>query len=133
MKAAPAAIRAWQPYDGNAWLDDVGDALDSVPPAEDRVDELAQRLRGYLTQLVNYAVNSGTEAQDSRTMDPVARARALRAEKPPGDYHQGVVHLRRLGRAVNELHDLLVEQHVIKGPDSLNEPPQPASLFQSTP
>ncbi|MEU9774831.1 DUF6415 family natural product biosynthesis protein [Streptomyces sp. NPDC047968] len=130
---ALAAIRAWQPYDGDAWLDDVGDVLDSVPPAEDRVGELVQRLRGYLMQLVSYAVNSGAEKKDERATALIARARALREEELPGDYPKALIHLRRMGWAVNELHDLLVEHGAVKGPDSLNEQPQPAPPLQSTP
>lgn len=68
VEAALAAIRARQPYDGDAWLDHVGDVLDSVPQAEDRMDKLAQRLRGYLLQLVGYPANSGAEAKDQRAV-----------------------------------------------------------------
>jgi hypothetical protein len=68
VEAALAAIRTWQPYDGHAWLDDVGNVLGSVPQAESRMDELAQRLRGCLMQLVGYTVNSGVEAKDQRAV-----------------------------------------------------------------
>ncbi|WHM35163.1 DUF6415 family natural product biosynthesis protein [Streptomyces sp. BPPL-273] len=107
----------------------MADALDSVPPAEDLMDALAQRLRGYLTQLVSYAVNSETELRDERATRLIVRAREVREEEPPGDYPRSVDHLRRMGWAVNELHDLLVELHAVKGPDSLKEdwwptPPQ---------
>jgi len=45
VEAALAAIRTWQPYDGHAWLDDVGNVLGSVPQAESRMDELAHAVR----------------------------------------------------------------------------------------
>ncbi len=116
-----AALRAWHPYDGDTWLDDVADALDSVPPSEGIVDELAQRLRGYLIQLVGYAVNSEMEKRNERATRLITRAREVREEELPGDYLTSVAHLRRMGWAVNELHDLLVELHAVKGPDSLKE------------
>jgi hypothetical protein len=50
-----------------------------------------------------------------------------------GDYPKAVAHLRRMGWAVNELHDLLVEHGAVKGPDSLNEQPRLAPPPQSTP
>ncbi|WP_309049307.1 DUF6415 family natural product biosynthesis protein [Streptomyces sp.] len=121
VEAALAAVRAWRPYDGDAWLDDVADALDTVPPPEDLVDELAQRLRGYLMQLVSYAVTSEVEKQDGRATRLIARAREVREEELPGDYLKSVLHLRRMGWAVNELHDLLTELEAVKGPDSLKE------------
>ncbi|WP_240798759.1 DUF6415 family natural product biosynthesis protein [Streptomyces sp. H23] len=121
VEAALAAVRAWAPYDGDAWLDDVADALDTVPPPEDVVDELAQRLRGYLMQLVSYAVTSEAEKQDGRATRLITRAREMREEELPGDYLKSVVHLRRMGWAVNELHDLLTELEAVKGPDSLKE------------
>ncbi|MER7057099.1 DUF6415 family natural product biosynthesis protein [Streptomyces sp. NPDC000351] len=121
VETALAALRAWHPYDGDAWLDDVADAFDSVPPPEDHVDELAQRLRGYLMQLVGYAVNSEVEKRDGRATRLITRACEVREEELPGDYLKSVAHLRRLGWAVNELHDLLAELHAVKGPDSLKE------------
>ncbi|MEW2001119.1 DUF6415 family natural product biosynthesis protein [Streptomyces coelicoflavus] len=121
VEAALAAVRAWRPYDGDTWLDDVADVLDAVPPAEDLVDELAQRLRGYLMQLVGYALTSEVEKQDERATWLIARAREVREEELPGDYRKSVVHLRRMGWAVNELHDLLAELEAVKGPESLQE------------
>ncbi|MFH9439205.1 DUF6415 family natural product biosynthesis protein [Streptomyces rochei] len=121
VEAALTAVRAWRPYDGDAWLDDVADALDTVPPPEDLVDELAQRLRAYLMQLVRYAATSEVEKRDGRATRLIARAREVREEELPGDYLKSVLHLRRMGWAVNELHDLLTELDAVKGPDSLKE------------
>ncbi|MGA5411592.1 DUF6415 family natural product biosynthesis protein [Streptomyces lavendulocolor] len=121
VETALAKIRAWTPYDGDAWLDDVADVLDSVPPGEDRVDELALRLRGYLMQLVGFAVNSGADRKDDRAFPLIARARQVREEEIPGDYPKALVHLRKMGWAVNELHDLLFELGAVSGPDSLHE------------
>ncbi|WP_411092823.1 DUF6415 family natural product biosynthesis protein [Streptomyces sp. 049-1] len=121
VETALAALRAWHVYNGDAWLDDVADVFDRVPPPEDLVDKLAQRLRGYLMQLVSYALNSEVEKQDGRATRLIARAREVREEELPGDYLKSVVHLRRMGWAVNELHDLLTELEAVKGPDSLKE------------
>ncbi|WP_173263154.1 DUF6415 family natural product biosynthesis protein [Streptomyces pacificus] len=75
---ALAKIRQWGPYDGDAWLDDVADALDSVPPAEEEIEELGQRLRGHLMQLVSIALNGEAERRDERASSRIHRARAVR-------------------------------------------------------
>ncbi|MFF1600802.1 DUF6415 family natural product biosynthesis protein [Streptomyces mirabilis] len=121
VEAALAKIRAWSPYDGDAWLDDVADALDFVPVPEELVDELGQRLRGYLMQLVAIAAGDETERRDARAALCITRARDIREAEMPGDYRQAVGHLRRMGWAVNELLDLLVELGCVKSPDSLSE------------
>jgi hypothetical protein len=86
VEMALAAIRAWHPYDGDAWLDDMGDALDAVPPAEDRVDELAQRLRCYLMQLVSTAEprrRTSVPRRSSRGPETCARRRCLATIRRP--------------------------------------------------
>lgn len=45
-------VRSWQPFDGGAFLEDVGDDL---MPHEEDVEDLAQRLRGHLMQLARDA------------------------------------------------------------------------------
>ncbi|NEC71266.1 hypothetical protein G3I25_06645 [Streptomyces rochei] len=114
------ALRAWSPYDGDTWLDDVADALDPVPRTGERADELAERLRGYLRQLISYAASSEAK-RDERVTPLLVRAREVHGEEPADDYWRAVGQLRRLGWAVNELHDALVELHAVKGPDSLRE------------
>jgi hypothetical protein len=115
------ALRAWNPYDGDTWLDDVADALDPVPPGRERADELAERLRGYLRQLISYAASSEAEKRDERIAPLLVRAREVRGEEPSDDHWGAVGQLRRVGWAVNELHEVLVELHAVKGPDSLGE------------
>ncbi|MGQ4427025.1 DUF6415 family natural product biosynthesis protein, partial [Streptomyces violaceoruber] len=66
-------------------------------------------------------VASEAEKQDGRATRLITRAREVREEELPGDYLKSVVHLRRMGWAVNELHDLLTELEAVKGPDSLKE------------
>jgi hypothetical protein len=118
---ALAKIRAWNPYDGDAWLDDVADALDPVASPEDKVHELGERLRGHLMQLVAIAVRYEAEKRDERAASLIQRAREVREEEMPGDYWPAVAHLRRMGWAVNELLDLLVKFGITKTPDSLSD------------
>ncbi|MFG3361282.1 DUF6415 family natural product biosynthesis protein [Streptomyces griseofuscus] len=119
IEATLAKVRAWSPYDGDAMLDDVADALDPVPTPEDNVEELRQRLRGHLMQLLGITANYG--AGDREQPDPrIKQASSMCEEEMQGDYRQGLAHLRRMGWAVNELLDLLVEREIVKKPDSLN-------------
>ncbi|MGW3149776.1 DUF6415 family natural product biosynthesis protein [Streptomyces sp. NPDC001177] len=117
---ALAKIRAWNPYDGDAMLDDVADALDTVPTPEDNVEELGQRLRGHLMQLMGITNNYGAEEQN-QPEPRIKQARHMCEEEMPGDYRQALGHLRQMGWAVNELLDLLVERRIVKTPDSLND------------
>lgn len=96
------AVRAWTPFDGGALLDDVGAVLDDVIPAEDQVEELAERLRGHLMRLVNIAL-AGEAGEDDQAAELIARAREVRSEEVPGDHWRAVGHLRRMAWAVNEL------------------------------
>ncbi|WP_063766946.1 DUF6415 family natural product biosynthesis protein [Streptomyces sp. NRRL S-813] len=100
-------IRRWEPFDGDALLEDVGAVLDDCIPAE-HVDELAQRLRGHLMRLVDIAVATGAERGDTATAGLVERARAVRCEAVPGDRWKAVGYLRRMGWTVQELHERLV-------------------------
>ncbi|MGV9349445.1 DUF6415 family natural product biosynthesis protein [Streptomyces spiralis] len=103
-----ARIRRWQPFDGDALLEDVGAVLDECIPAEQHVDELAQRLRGHLVRLVDVAVATGAERRDTATAGLVERARTVRCEAVPCDRWKAVGYLRRLGWTVQELHERLV-------------------------
>lgn len=109
-----ARIRTWTPLDGEALLDDVASVLDDVPPSEDETEEIAERLRGHLMQLVHIAIANGIEEKSTYGADLVQRARTLRAEEVPGDHRQGVLHLRKLGWVTNELLDQLVALNFIK-------------------
>jgi hypothetical protein len=44
MATVLAKPQAWKPFDGGALLDDVAVVLDDLIPAEEQVEELAQRL-----------------------------------------------------------------------------------------
>ncbi|MFD8391083.1 DUF6415 family natural product biosynthesis protein [Streptomyces sp. NPDC059680] len=123
LRAALTAVRTWKPYDGDALLDDAGDVLDTVAPSEERVEELGQRLRGDLMQLVGIATTFEAEKQDPRAVQRIGSARRSIQAEMPGDYGRAVSHLRRMGWAVQELLELLVEIGCVKAPDSLSEVP----------
>ncbi|MDX3057753.1 DUF6415 family natural product biosynthesis protein [Streptomyces sp. NE06-03E] len=101
-------MRAWEPFDADALLDDVGAALDDVPPAEDQRREFAERLRGHLAQLVDIAISGDADRKDTATFTLIENARAIRSEVIPMDPRRAVVHLRRMAWAVNELLERLL-------------------------
>jgi hypothetical protein len=107
-------IRAWTPLDGPALLDDVALVLDEGPPAEEQAEEIAERLRGYLMQLVNIALAGGADRGSAYAGVLIQRARALRVEEMPGDSRRAVLHLRQLGWVTGELLDQLVVLHYVK-------------------
>jgi hypothetical protein len=107
-------VRAWQPFDRGALLDDVAEVLDDLIPDEDDVEELGQRLCGHLMQLAHVAVAANAEEHDERIAPLVERSRVLRSEDMPGDHWQAVGHLRRMGWVVNELLERLVETKCLK-------------------
>ncbi|MFI8194783.1 DUF6415 family natural product biosynthesis protein [Streptomyces sp. NPDC085946] len=106
-------LRDWQPFDGGALLDDVAAALDDVPPAKEDTEELAERLRGHLMQLVNIAV-AGEAEQDTAAAQLIEQARMLRADDVPGDHRKAVGHLRRMGWTASELLEQLVAMKHLK-------------------
>jgi septation ring formation regulator EzrA len=106
-------FHAWQAYDGNALLDDVADALDDVMPADEHIGELTQRLRGHLMRLVNIAL-AAEAGEDAATASLIERARLVGAEELPGDPWKVVGYLRRMGWAVNELMERLVETRCLR-------------------
>ncbi|MFJ4010873.1 DUF6415 family natural product biosynthesis protein [Streptomyces sp. NPDC090026] len=107
-------VRAWTPFNPEALLDDVAEALDEVAPDEQDVDDLVQRLRGNLMQLVDIAVatEAGQKDQDAHRL--IHQARTIRSEEMPGDHRQAIGHLRRMGWTANELLERLVALHCLK-------------------
>ncbi|MEV6056724.1 DUF6415 family natural product biosynthesis protein [Streptomyces sp. NPDC052107] len=120
LRATLTAVRAWNPYDGDALLDDVGDVLGTVAPPEERVEELDRQLCGDLMQLVGIATTFEAEKQDPRATQHICSARQSIAAEMPGDYAKAVSHLQRMGWAVQELLEVLVEIGCVKAPDSLS-------------
>ncbi|MEU1629342.1 DUF6415 family natural product biosynthesis protein [Streptomyces sp. NPDC020096] len=111
-----ARFRAWDPFDGEAVLDDVADALDALGPAEEDVEELGERLRGHLMSLVNIAVAAKADQADERAALLIEQARTVRSQEMPGDHRRAVGHLRRMGWTVSELLERLVETQCVKDP-----------------
>ncbi len=109
-----AAVRRWTPFDGLALLDDVGAVLDDVIPREDDVEEIAERLRSHLMQLVDIALAAEADQRDEQADQLIQRARTVRAEDVPGDHKQAVGHLRRMAWTVNELLERLAAIKCIK-------------------
>ncbi|WP_406190946.1 DUF6415 family natural product biosynthesis protein [Streptomyces sp. NBC_01017] len=107
-------VRRWQVFDGEALLDDLATVLDDVGPAEQQVDELAERLRGHLVRLVTIAVAAEEEQRDAATARLIEQARTLPSEEVPGDHCRAVGHLRRMGWITNGLLERLVATKCLK-------------------
>lgn len=71
----------------------LGDHADPTPP---EVDDLTQRLRGALMQLVDRVLEQADDRLELPAQDLIDRARTLRQEKLPAEYVKARVHLRRL-------------------------------------
>lgn len=102
-------MRGWEPFDADALLDDVGTALDDVPPTEGYREELAQRFRGHLMQLVDIAVGGEADVKDATALALIEYARSIRSKDLPGDPQRAVGHVRRMAWTVNELLERLLE------------------------
>ncbi|MFI6495650.1 DUF6415 family natural product biosynthesis protein [Streptomyces sp. NPDC050564] len=107
LETVLAKVRGWEPFDGEALLDDVGAVLDDIAPAQEDVDDNAQRLRGHLMQLVAIAVAAEADQKDPEAGQLIQKARQVRAEDMPGDHLKAVGHLRRLAWFANELYERL--------------------------
>ncbi|WP_454605431.1 DUF6415 family natural product biosynthesis protein [Streptomyces tendae] len=104
-------LRQWQPFDGSAFLDDVEILLEGVP-AEEQVEDFAERLRGYSMFLVDIALAHGT--QDPATSRLIAQAHVVRCEEVPGGFWRAVGLLRRMALALDALHEHLVATRCMK-------------------
>jgi hypothetical protein len=109
-----AKIKGWQPFDGDAVLDDVGAVLDDVIPPETDVAELARRLRRHLVWLIDVAIAAEACQKDEHALRLVQHARAVRSEAVPADFWPAVGHLRRVAWSVNELLERLGAIRCIK-------------------
>ncbi|WP_330310426.1 MULTISPECIES: DUF6415 family natural product biosynthesis protein [unclassified Streptomyces] len=90
--------------------------LDDVVPPEERLEELGQRLRRHLMQLVGIAVAAEADQEDGQAEQLIRRARQVRSEDMPSDHGQAVGHLRRMAWSVNELLERLVAIQCLKEP-----------------
>ncbi|MGW4439150.1 DUF6415 family natural product biosynthesis protein [Streptomyces sp. NPDC004596] len=98
-------LQQWQPFAGDAFLDDVTAILEDSP-AEELVEYLVERMRGYSMSLVDIALTHAP--QNDTTTELIAQARAVRSEEFPGDYRQAVGFLRRMASIFLELFEYLV-------------------------
>ncbi|WP_406405072.1 DUF6415 family natural product biosynthesis protein [Streptomyces sp. NBC_00879] len=103
----------------SVWLDGVDvdsfyDHLEAVlgqdaAPAIYEIEELTERLRRALMQLVAMVLAQCHHQPGAEASGTSGRARALRAERPPGDFLPARRHLRRLALVTQDLLDLLAE------------------------
>ncbi|MEU7278703.1 DUF6415 family natural product biosynthesis protein [Streptomyces sp. NPDC045431] len=114
LKNLRDAVRRWRPFDGTALLDDISDVIDEVPPAEEDLDDLAQRLRGHLMQLVDIASANEAGQKDETAASLIEQARSVRSEELPGDYRTAVGLLRRMAWSASELHERLGDIQALK-------------------
>lgn len=111
------AFARWTPLDVEALLDDVADALDSVPPVLDERLDLLQRLHAHLEQLERIALAHGACEREPGVAMLVAQSRTLRTAAPTStDTTQG--DLRQAGNVVSGLVDHLVASRLMKGPEA---------------
>lgn len=112
------AFARWTPLDVEALLDDVADALDSVPPPvlDDRL-ALLQRLYAHLEQLERMALAHGACEREPRVAMLVAQSQSLRAAVPTSsDTTQG--DLRQVGNILSGLVDHLAASSLMKGTEA---------------
>ncbi|MEU9523279.1 DUF6415 family natural product biosynthesis protein [Streptomyces sp. NPDC048224] len=110
-----ARLQDWRPFDGEALLDDVGDALDDVAPDTGTAAVLVGRLHAHLMQLVAIAVASEAADQDAPVRAQIKHARHILAEELPRDRQRAVGYLRRLAWSVLELAEKLAELRCLRG------------------
>ncbi|MER6406898.1 DUF6415 family natural product biosynthesis protein [Streptomyces viridosporus] len=114
LAAVLEKVREWQPFDGDAVLDDAAAALDDVSPAAGAAEDIAERLRGHLAQMVTIAVAAEEDRRDAATAQLIDQVRTLSAEDAPGDRRQAIGHLRRMGWIAGELLDRLVAARCLR-------------------
>ncbi|WP_327378513.1 DUF6415 family natural product biosynthesis protein [Streptomyces sp. NBC_01216] len=126
-----SAVRNWEPVDWDAVYDGLDIVLNeevshhaagssgsgrpgAAGPGYDEAEELAQRFRGALMQLVNRGLRDDANKHPD-VADLIERARTLRSEELPGDEQQALTFLRKLGRVTLELAERLEEVGIVKG------------------
>ncbi|MBP0455971.1 DUF6415 family natural product biosynthesis protein [Streptomyces montanisoli] len=93
-------------------LDDVGDVLGDQAPLEAEFGDLAERLRGGLTVLVDIAV--AVEESDAQVAALVQRGLILRAAVMPDDSRRALGYLRRMAGLTNALLERLAETRTVR-------------------
>lgn len=114
------SARQWEPVDWKQvyrGLDSLLGDDDHPQPTHidhDAAEELAQRFRGALMQLVHRGLRDDAE-RDPEAARLIALARELRDEELPGGAQQALGLLRRLGAVTVELVDRLESMGIIEG------------------
>jgi hypothetical protein len=122
LKRLFEAVQKWEPVDWKR----VNEALDTVLgdddhpatffPDHNTADELAQRFRGALMQLVNRALREAKGKEtDPEAVRLIAMARTVRVEELPNDPSKALGLLRRMGSVTTELVDRLERLGVVEG------------------
>jgi hypothetical protein len=109
-----AKFRDWEPLDRDTIFDDLASVLGDQAPQDDEVDELAERLRGSLMQIVNIALAGLADEKDQEAAVLIERARTLRSAELPDGYWKALGHLRRLGWVTHELLECLSQTGHLK-------------------
>ncbi|MEU1824162.1 DUF6415 family natural product biosynthesis protein [Streptomyces abikoensis] len=107
-------MRRWQPLSVEAAFDDLAEVLGEQTPPADKFDDLAERLRGHLMQLVNIALADLLDTEGTAPDPLIERAREQRSAELPGDDRRALGHLRRLAGTTEELLERLIEARKIK-------------------
>ncbi|MFF4295025.1 DUF6415 family natural product biosynthesis protein [Streptomyces vinaceus] len=127
-----SAVRRWEPVDWDVVYDDLDTVLNeevshhaagasgngrpgAAVPGYDEAEELAQRLRGALMQLVNRGLLDNADKKHPDIADLFEKARVVRSEELPDDERQTLTFLRKLGRVTLELAERLEEVGIVKG------------------
>ncbi|MFI8194017.1 DUF6415 family natural product biosynthesis protein [Streptomyces sp. NPDC085946] len=110
---ARKGLYQWEPFDGNAVLNDVANALDNVVLAEEDIEQFTQRLPSHLMGMVTIGI-AGEAERDAAAAQLIAQVRALSDQDVLGDHQAAVGHLRRMAWTVNELFDRLVAKKCLR-------------------
>ncbi|WP_338673897.1 DUF6415 family natural product biosynthesis protein [Streptomyces sp. SCSIO 30461] len=125
-------VREWTPVDWDAVYDGLDTVLNSevshhaagigtrdergaTPPEYDDAEDLTQRFREALMQLVNRGLRAGVDTAHPDIANLIEEARALRTQEIPGDRWEALAFLRRLGRVTLALAERLEETGTVKG------------------
>lgn len=127
-----SAVRNWEPVDWDAVYDGLDIVLNEevshhaaggsgngrpgiAGPGYDEAEELAQRFRGALMQLVSRGLRDDVDKKHPDIRDLIEQARTLRSEELPGDECQALTFLRKLGRITLDRAERLEEVGIVKG------------------
>ncbi|MEV6393473.1 DUF6415 family natural product biosynthesis protein [Streptomyces sp. NPDC051907] len=103
-----AKMRVWNPLVLESVFDDLDKVLGDCLPATGEIEELAERLRGALLQLLNITVADPQFQPDEAMAEVLERARHVISLPLPGGYWPAVGQLRRMSWVASTLLDRLI-------------------------